>query len=254
MIVLKYDGSFEGLLTLIFESYRLKLIPDSILRDDENQGYIFDDSISITTDTSRAERVWNRIVQKTSKESANRLHIVFLSELPEAARLVYDFVAMMIVKDYNIEADSTLPVVLQVSKLFHKVATETARVRQFTRFQQMADGCFYASYSPKYNVLPLTIHHFNDRFADQKWIIYDLKRNYGFYYDLNDTVRVTFDKLPANPLNGQLPLWAQSSDEQFFQLLWKKYFKTISIEERKNYRLHRQMLPKRFWNFLPEKN
>jgi probable DNA metabolism protein len=252
--IVKYDSTFEGLLTLIYECYRLKIIPDSIIGSDERQSIIFDESLMVSTDLQKAEKVWNRIVEKTSKESANRLHIVFLSELPEAPGLVFDFVRLMLEKKYNIETDFTLAPVLKISKLFHKVAHETARVRQFTRFQQMSDGCFYASYSPKYNVLPLIIHHFTDRFADQRWIIYDLKRNFGFYFDLTETVRITFERLPANPVNGQLPLSLLGEDEQLFRQLWKKYCNVISIGERKNYRLHRQMLPKRFWRFLPEKN
>ena len=47
------------------------------------------------------------------------------------------------------------------------------RVLQFMRFQKTADQVYFGIMEPLYNVYPLTIHHFRDRFADQPWIIYD---------------------------------------------------------------------------------
>jgi probable DNA metabolism protein len=44
-----------------------------------------------------------------------------------------------------------------------------------------------------------------------------------------------------------------SSDrEMFYQALWKSYFKNIAIGERKNPRLQRQFIPRRYWKNLVE--
>ena len=109
---------------------------------------------------------------------------------------------------------------------------------QFVRFQKAADGTFFAAFEPQYNALPLTVHHFKDRFADQKWIIYDMKRRYGFYYDLQEVTTISFD---------------DDSREKLFQQLWKTYFKAICIKERMNPRKHRQDMPVRYWKYLTEK-
>lgn len=42
-------------------------------------------------------------------------------------------------------------------------------------------------------------------------------------------------------------------DEKVFQELWKAYFKSTTIKERRNPKLHRQNLPVRFWKYLIEK-
>ena len=34
-----------------------------------------------------------------------------------------------------------------------------------------------------------TLTHLKDRFADQCWLLYDLKREYGYYYDRKEAVR-----------------------------------------------------------------
>ena len=42
-------------------------------------------------------------------------------------------------------------------------------------------------------------------------------------------------------------------EEKQFQELWKDYFKNIAIEERKNPRLQKQFMQKRYWKYLTEK-
>jgi probable DNA metabolism protein len=256
MTVFSFDNTFEGLLTLIFESYRLKLFPDAISGSNGEQPFLFSEIIQIGTEEDKAERVWNKIVEKSSKENAHRLYRVFLSELPDTPLLIFNYVRLMIEKQYNIETDFSLMPVLELTKLHRKVVKEAHRIQMFTRFQETAEGSYYASFSPQYNVLPLCIPYFKDRFADQEWIIYDLKRNYGFHYDLHDkkTAEISFEYLPVNPTTGQLHESFLDPEERQFQKLWKKYYNSINIAERKNYNLHRQLLPKRFWRFLPEKN
>jgi probable DNA metabolism protein len=101
--------------------------------------------------------------------------------------------------------------------------------------------------------LPLTIHHFKDRFADQKWLIYDLKRQYGYYYNLTDVTEVTFECPEAHLLTGMLDESVMSEDEKALQQLWKTYFKSTAIKERINPRLHKQHMPVRYWKYLTEK-
>lgn len=77
-------------------------------------------------------------------------------------------------------------------RVWKKVTNERLRVIQFLRFQKAADGTFFAAVKPVYNVLPLTLAHLKDRFADQRWLLYDLKREYGYYYDLKEATEVRF--------------------------------------------------------------
>lgn len=254
MITLGFDNSFDGFLTLVFETYRLRIVPDVITRTGENQSYLFSSNLFIPTEEEKADRVWKKIIEKTSKENADRIYRVFMSEVPESAKMIYEFIKLMNERPYNIETDFSLAPVLAISKLHLKVAREADRIRMFTRFQKTAENSYFAAYSPQYNVLPLIIPHFTDRFADQDWIIYDLKRNYGFYSNSEGTVRISFDNLPVNPVTGQLEEPYHDPDERQFQILWRKYYESITIEHRRNYKLHRQMLPKRFWKYLPEKN
>jgi hypothetical protein len=46
------------------------------------------------------------------------------------------------------------------------------------------------------DILPLLAEHFQDRYADQRWIIYDLTRKYGLYYDLEKTEEIELGTAP----------------------------------------------------------
>ncbi len=253
MNIFSFDNTFEGLLTLVFESYSRNQFPDEILSGEGSQNVLFGSEVAILTDDRKAERVWKGIVAHSSLENAHRIYRVFLSGLPDTPLLLLKYIRLIIDSTKNEETNFAEPHVVDVHKLHQKVCKEAHRIHMFTRFQKTVEGSYYASFAPMYDVLPLCIPHFKDRFADQSWIIYDLKRNYGFLYDQKTVSRVVFDDLKVNPQNGQLHTSLLAEDEKLFQQLWKQYFKSICIQERKNDKVHRQLLPKRYWKYLPEK-
>ncbi|MGE5393801.1 MAG: TIGR03915 family putative DNA repair protein [Candidatus Saccharibacteria bacterium] len=253
MNIFSFDNTFEGLLTLVFECYQRGCFPDEILCGEGSQPVLFSSTIHIHTDELKAERVWNGIVSHSSKENAHRIYRVFLSELPHVPLLLVKYMRLVINSRKNEETNFSEPVVVEINKLHQKVCKEAHRVQMFVRFQKTIEGSYYASFAPMHDVLPLCIPHFKDRYADQPWIIYDLKRNYGFWYDLKNVARVTFDDLKVNSQNGQLHASLLAEDEKHFQQLWKQYYHSICITERKNDKVHRQLMPQRFWKYLPEK-
>jgi len=253
MNIFSFDNTFEGLLTLVFECYSRKQFPDEILSGEGSQSVLFGSTSDIVTNDQKAERVWKGIVKHSSEDNAHRIYRVFLSELPDAPMLLVKYIRLIIDSDKNEETNFSLPIVIEINKLHQKVCKEAHRIHMFVRFQKTVEGSYYASFAPMYDVLPLCIPHFRDRYADQPWIIYDLKRNYGFLYDLKTVTRVVFDDLKVNSQNGQLHASLLAEDEKLFQQLWKQYYKSICIQERKNDKVHRQLLPQRFWKYLPEK-
>lgn len=253
MNIFSFDSTFEGLLTLVFDCYQRKKFPDAILSGEGSQHFLFTPNITILTDDRKAARVWKGIISHSSEVNAHRIYRVFLAGMPDTPLLLVKFIRLVIDSAKNEETNFSEPVVVEVNKLHQKVCREAQRIQMFTRFQKTVEGSYYASFAPMYDVLPLCIPHFRDRYADQSWMIYDLKRNYGFCYDLKEVTRVVFDDLKVNTQSGQLHPSLLAEDEKLFQKLWKQYYHSISIRERKNEKVHRQHLPKRFWKYLPEK-
>jgi len=253
MIVWRYDKTFEGLLTLVFDCYQKKVFPDKITGSRDAQFTLFQPDYEVLTDDIKGKRVWDGLHKKISDSSCQMVYYAFLSEAEDVELVILNFIHKAFDSPVSIELNFGDKDVLELLKLDRTVMREAERIRMFVRFQKTKDDIYYASFDPKYNVLPLVIKHFESRFADQHWIIYDTKRNYGFYYDLKSTSEFTFVESLIDPATGQIDKSVMDKDEQLFQDMWKGYFKSICIKERINPRLHMQMLPKRFWKYLIEK-
>ena len=111
---------------------------------------------------------------------------------------------------------------------------------------------FYCGIDPDFNVIPLIMKHFKDRYADQKWLIYDLKRHYGIFYDLENVEEVYLTEEDQQRLNG-LSKELVAEKEGMYADLWVNYFKSTNIVARKNMKLHTRHVPKRYWKYLTEK-
>jgi probable DNA metabolism protein len=182
------------------------------------------------------------------------LFICFLSELEGIEIRIFHYIQKALLSKLSIETNFADLDVLELSKVYKKVRREEERMRQFVRFQKTADEMFFAVVDPAHNVLPLTARFFQTRFADQQWIIYDVRREYGFYYDLKTVETVHFEQqLPVSSQTGRLTDDKLDEYETAFQNLWKDYLKAITIRERLNLKLQRQHMPKRFWKYLTEK-
>lgn len=253
MIAFIYDKTFDGLLTVVFDAYFRKTFPDSLVAEGEPLPMFCDETVTVITDKEKAGRVWKGLKSKLSYTALSCLTACWLSELPEIDLLMFRYIKKAFDAFASIELNFGDADVLEVSKIYKKVMQERERVLQFLRFQKAADGTYFAAIEPMYNVLSLVVSHFQDRFADQKWLIYDLKREYGYYYDLTTVTEVRFEEKESHLLTGILSEDLMMNDEKLFQQMWKEYFKSITIKERINPKLHKQHLPVRFWKYLTEK-
>jgi len=253
MIIFVYDNTLEGILTAVFDAYSRKTFPDLLLGEDEVLPLFYDEVYTVITDEKKANRVWKGLEKKLSKVGLSCITVSWLSELPEIGLLLFRYICKNLDAPKSIEMNFGDPDVLELSKIWKKVGHEKHRIQQFLRFQKAADGTFFAAMEPMFNALPLAIPFLTDRFADQKWLVYDLKREYGYYYDLKEVVEVRFEKKEEHHLSGLLSEDIMDKDEKLFQQLWKQYFNSIAIKERINPKLQRQHMPKRFWKYLTEK-
>jgi probable DNA metabolism protein len=250
--ILAYDGSFDGFLTAVFEVYELHLDQVSVHRIGSEQESLFGSKKEVVTDAAKADRVWKGIVKKSSSGSESQLYYTFLSEKSGVENLLLRYIRYLFGSDRQIHSDFANADVLKVTQIAKSVGREKHRMEAFVRFRLTRDKLYFASIAPDFNVLPLISKHFINRYADQRWIIYDMKRQYGIFYDL-EKVDIIELILPENFDAAQTSPDFFADEELAFQTLWQDYFKSTNIESRKNLRLHVQHVPKRYWKYLSEK-
>ena len=250
MKILIYDNTFEGLLTVIFEIYIRK---DFLVKIMPQTNYfvedLFAESEKIQTDPAKAKRLLIGLEKKISPKVCHKLFCCFLSEAGDKEELIFKYICSAFESKMSIEEHYTLPFVLKIEQINIQVRREIHRMHAFVRFEKNAEGIYFSIIEPDYNVLPLITEHFEKRFADQSWIIYDLKRKYGFYYDLFSVNQIEIDLEDGHHTD----IIAAEPGSENYNLLWQHYFKAVNITERKNIKLHLKHVPRRYWKYLPEK-
>jgi len=121
-----------------------------------------------------------------------------------------------------------------------KVQREIERMMGLMRFFPQ-DGIYTAKCAPDHFVLPQLARYFSARFGEFSWAIIDEKR--GLCLSRTPPEDAKLERETEN---------AQSAGGDEWEDLWRHYHSTINNEERKNPGLQRQLMPKRYWKYLPE--
>lgn len=252
MDVLVYDKTFAGLLTAIFEVYEYKFQNPIIYPDGNAGSSLFGKHHVVITDKIKSERVLAKLDMKLSRLSMNQVYKTFLSELPGMENNLLRYVQYVIASKNNVENDYSHSDVLMLKQTAKKVDREKHRMEAFVRFALTKDQLYYSIVQPDFDVLPLISNHFEKRYADQRWLIYDCVRKYGLYYDLEKVEEVSLNfEADLNSKDSLKGIYDEN--EELYQTLWQQYFQSINIKARKNMKLHIQHMPKRYWKHLVEK-
>ncbi|GAA4274051.1 TIGR03915 family putative DNA repair protein [Aquimarina gracilis] len=250
--ILLYDGTFDGFLCSVFMAYEQKISAPIIRKKTQTNNQLFTISEQVVTQKDKAERVWNGFKKKTNLSEQRDFFKAFLSEIKGVENTLLSYMRSTFTKETNNNIDFSNKDILKISQVARMVGREKHRMEAFVRFQLIKDGLYVATVSPDFNVLPLITHHFKDRYADQKWLIFDTARKYGIYYDLHSVEIVTFENLKGIDINTIKNHYANQEVDS--QKLWSTYYENVNIKSRKNTKLHHQHLPKRYWKYLIEKN
>jgi probable DNA metabolism protein len=247
-----YDNSLEGFFTAVFEIYEYRIKDPDIQPEGAAACSLFGHTHIVHTSTEKAGRVAKKLQARLSAEALRQLYWSFLSEQPGIANVMFRYLQYALESGQAVETDYSRPDVLMIQQTAKKTGREKHRMEAFIRFQRTKDDLYYAIVQPDFNVLPLISKHFEDRYADQRWLIYDTTRKYGLYYDLRSVSEVKID-FTATPDDKASIGVIQDEQETLYQALWQDYFASINIKARKNMKLHIQHMPRRYLKHLVEK-
>ena len=236
-----YDGSFDGLLTVIYIAYKDRKNNEFRIIVKTGQLLLGLDDINVITNFSKARRVEKAICDKLSQNFLNNIQTCFLS-CDKNKDIVIVHTVYKALKQGKEILNSLDEHAFYVNKLVKQVLNERHRYLGVLRFKEVKDGTMFSTIEPKNNVLPILLSHFINRMKREKFAIYDKKRKIIAYYDTKK-VEIFFVK----------SLEIEWSDEEIeYSELWKTFHKSISIKERENKKLQQSNLPKYYWKYLVE--
>lgn len=242
-IIYVYDGSFDGFLCCIFESYIQKEIPLDIVSEDKEQASLYP-SKYIETNKENAHRVFLSLSKKMGKDGEYLVKTGFLYGLEEKELWLYHFIRMGY--HYGKSVCNMLgdEVVSKVQKMVLSVRNEAHLMVEFLRFTDY-NGGLVAVIEPKHFVLPIMEGHFCGRFPEEHFFIYDETHKVGLLYRPFESQMIAVEDFILSETSEQ---------EREMQQLWTRYYDTIAIKERENPRCRMTHMPKRFWKNMVELN
>ena len=179
MNIVVYDGTFEGLMTAVFEIYEYKILQPNIVNNHSPSGSLFGKVHEVNTNKGKTARVFKKLKDKLTPNAFADLYKTFLSENSDIENLLYRYIAYVLSAKESVENDYSNADVLMLQQISRKVHREKHRMEAFVRFQLTQDQLYFCIIQPDFNVLPLISKHFEKRYADQRWLIYDSSRKYG---------------------------------------------------------------------------
>ena len=243
-----YDGSWPGLLSVVFTLFSEKRPALSVVRDRMQVAELFHDVREVETNETSAARVQRRARSLLGARRMSDLRLCHLAERDEVDRLLLEFLTIAFTG--GAVNDPRNATVLGLRQWRKHVSHEKHQMEAFVRFQENTDSVWTATIAPAYNVLPLIATHFRKRYADMEWVIADKLRGYGLHHRLGQVVAVQFIHEPELLLPA--PHVRAAANESAYVALWKTYFRSVDIPERRNLRLQMQHMPKRHWKHMVE--
>lgn len=133
------------------------------------------------------------------------------------------------------------PDVAKVFQLSRSVSNEAHLYQEFIRFRELEGGLLFSEISPKAQVLTCIAEHFADRFPLENWMIYDKTHQVFLVHREREKWRLVWGQELDKQAAARI-----SKEEKEYEILWKGFFDSIAIQERKNDRLQKTHLPLRY--------
>ncbi len=235
-----YDGSFDGVMTAVFEIFDFKDKSAMIQPETQSENMSFYERHRVITDFRRSFRVQAGL-EKLGKGVPERMYTAWLSHSEGIEDLMLAAIRLGFkyrVNPFTLLQDERVHALDGIAK---KVGSEAHRMLQFVRFVKLGDELYAADIKPEYDVLPMIGNHFHKRFPQSRFMIRDLTHLRAIISSPHGWEITSIQSAqPPLPQNGE------------YERMWKKYFEIIAIEQRRNLKLQQQFVPKKYRSFLTE--
>ncbi len=244
MCILTYDGSFEGLLTCVYDGFYLKRKINNIFSEADNyMPSLFDEVINVVTDINKFEKVRNAVINKIDRLSLKKVYTTYLSNANNKELLIYNYLKKAFKIGHDIHLFLNIDEVRLIDEISKRVSYEVHLLRGFIRFNYIQNKFLYAAISPDNDILEFLAESFKKRYSNEFWIINDTTRKKAIIYNKESYEIIPFCEEDTAKLYNYKDEYSQ---------LWIEYFKATHISERKNLKLQRRMMPKRYWKNIFE--
>lgn len=239
---IEYDGSFEGYLNALYYILKNKISPNKI----SFKKNLFNiESIKINSNIKIFDYMSSYLKRSVSSLSLHKFYHCFLSNFEDKDLLAIKYIILALKYPKVIDNYETNDIVINVNKYSKRVSFESHRFLGILRFKLLKNNFYFSKINPDNLIIPLISNHFVKRLSNENWIIFDENHMMAAIYE-EKNLSIGLIKSFKN-IDFML-----EEEEILYEEFWKKYYKSISIKERKNDRLRKNFMPYRYWKNLIE--
>jgi len=239
-MIYRYDGSFEGFLCCVFDSYVYKEYP-AAFQDEAHLENSFFPARWVGTDLRHAQRVLVSL-GKIDPYAEELVVKGFLTCAPEREKIIYRFIHTLYAVGKPLLRRLSDESVWPLLKAVRHLDGEVHLLKGFTRFSEF-EGMLAGEIRPKNRVLPLLRPHFCDRMYNEIFLLYDRNHREALVHRPGQWAILPLE---------EFRMAAPSAEEAQYRRLWKRFFDTVEIKERHNPRKQMSSMPKRYWETMTE--
>lgn len=240
-LILQCEDSIEGILTAIYDAFveknKMTDYRDGDIRiaiGGVQDLFLFAQMQSVETDLDKAQKTLFSIQKKVSYLAYKRVLSALCHYDTDRGNVVLGFLIKAFPMGAKVMEAFADPYVMRMTELARKVDNESHLFCGVIRFTDV--GKFlYSEIEPKCNVLPQVLEHFEDRYPNEHYVIYDKKKQAALVHPaFCQSFFVYGDEWNVDV----------SQFDDRFENLWREYFSHIEIRERHNPKCQNNLLPK----------
>lgn len=207
-------------------------------REPVYQASLFDEYVHVDADAGKVEKVIRSIRRQISDQAYLYVFYASLSVEADALQAIYNFLRVGFAVGSEVCSMYANPHVMRMFELKRRVGSEAHYFREFARFTSLDDRVYVCHLEPRNNVIMLVGRHFADRMPSEHWVIVDDNRRFSVVHPKDEEFYIRYltdDEFAA--------LCRSEACEDQYTDMWRCFFKTIGIQERKNIACQRNMFP-----------
>jgi probable DNA metabolism protein len=240
-IIYLYDGTYDGFLCCVYESFKNKETPADILLFEEAQLTLYE-TLRIEKSYIKARKTEEAIKTKISEAALHLIKKAFLTSLEGRELAMLSFLRRGFKEGRGIMNRLAAPEVEPLLRAVNRLSQETEKYRGFIRFSDL-NGALVTVINPINQVLPFLAPHFCDRYPDEVILIYDKNHCSFLLCDKGKYKLGYMDEFVPAEIDEK---------EKSYRAMWQSFYKTIAIKERYNPRCRMGHMPKRYWSYMTE--
>ena len=249
MYVYYCDEDFESMMTCIYDVWDAKRGSENVRLSVglPSQPDLFSEYIFVSRDDEKAGKVIRSIRSKISYEASRQIYLAAMTREEDRLDVIYRFLRIGFTYGAQTVKMLSLAPVMRIMELSRKAGNEMHFYRELVRFSRMEPGVYVSHIEPECNITALTAEHFADRMPSEHWMIIDDNRGLAAVHPKDEHFYVT--QLSGKELDR---LKETEKQRDPVTQLWKEFFNTIGINERKNPRCQRNMFPVHYRKHVTE--